>query len=58
MEFEVSAFPSSIIVGSANFTVIMETKGLFFPGEEAKPTLPDPDRQEIFRIGASAKSTM
>ena len=61
MAFEVSPSPSSIIVGSVNYSLIMERKSfrIFFNwghGELSQPT--GPKKQEIIRIGKIAKSTM
>lgn len=59
--FEVSPSPSSVIVVSANYTVMKETKVFRFLSEGgvwAKSTLQDQNKQEIFRNGENAKSTM
>ena len=60
MAFEVSPSPSSVIVVSANYTVMKETKVFRFLSEGgvwAKSTLQDQNKQ-IFRTEESAKSTM
>lgn len=58
--FEVSPPPSSSIVGSAHYSLVMERKalGFFFwdDGELSQPT--GPQKQKIFRIGKMAKSTI
>ena len=60
IEFEVSPSPSSVIVVSANYTVMKEKKVFRFLSEGgvwAKSTLQDQNKQ-IFRTEESAKSTM
>ena len=60
MAFEVSPSPSSVIVVTANYTVTKETKVFRFLSEGGvwAKSLQDQNKQEIFRTGESAKSTI
>lgn len=52
--------PSYITVVRVNYTVVKGTKvflDVCVSGEESKSTLEDPNKQEVFRTGVSAKST-